>query len=281
MDQIILDSYAKVNLALDVLNRREDGYHNIRSIMQEVSLKDILTFKTMDKGIIIESDNKDVPLDESNLVYKAWEAIKNMTGINKGIYIKIEKHIPIAAGLAGGSSNAAATLKALNILWELGLSMEQLMEIGKKLGADIPFCLLGGTALAEGIGEKLTNLKPFKDKYILITNPGIAISAAYAYKDLKINNGRIDIDKLIDCIDKEDASCISKNMKNVLEDKIIKENPIIGRIKTRMLEEGAYASLMSGSGSTVFGLFDDIHKLKKAKDLLLKDFPAVYSCTTI
>jgi len=281
MNEIILESHAKVNLALDVLNKREDGYHNIRSIMQQISLKDILTYSTIDKGIIIESDNKDVPLDSSNLIYKAWDKIRNISGIEKGIHVKIEKNIPISAGLAGGSSNAAATLKALNILWQLNLSDSQLIDIGATIGADIPFCLLGGTALAEGIGEKLGRLKPFSGRYVLIANPNIEISSAYAYKDLKIKDTRIDIDCLIDCMEDEDRVCIAKNMQNVLEEKIINENPIIGKIKEIMKDYGAYASLMSGSGSTVFGLYEDLDKLRAAESILLESFDKVYCCTTL
>ena len=148
--------------------------------MQQISLKDTLIFSELKQGIIIESDSKDIPLDENNLVHRAWLKLKEISKTDRGIHIKIEKNIPVAAGLAGGSSNCATTLLALNELWDLGLSIKELMDIGVSIGADIPFCLLGGTAKAEGIGERLTKLKPFSKKHILLGNPSIEVSSADA-----------------------------------------------------------------------------------------------------
>lgn len=281
MRELIIESYGKVNLALDVLYKREDGYHEINSIMQQISLKDILVFSDKKEGIIIESNDKDLPLDSSNLVHRAWAKLKDITGINRGIHIKIDKQIPISAGLAGGSANGAATLKALNTLWDLNLSTEELMSIGESLGADVPFCILGGTASAKGIGEKLTPLKPFKDKYILLGNPGIGISTAYAYSKLDTSGERIDIDNLISCMNNEDLPCVAQRMKNIMEPYIIKENPIIGEIKRSMIKHGALGALMSGSGPTVFGLFDDKEKMMFAHRKLSERINKVYNCTTI
>ncbi len=223
MREIIKESFGKVNLALDVLYKRDDGYHEINSIMQEIDLRDRLIFSDKKEGITIESDNEEVPLDSSNLVYMAWEKLKSITGINRGIHIRLEKNIPIAAGLAGGSSNAAATLKALNELWQLNLSQDELMDIGKTLGADIPFCILGGTAKAEGIGERLTPLKPFKDKFILLGNPGIGISTAYSYSKLNLNGDRYDIDGLIKCMEEDNLPCVASKLRNRMEGPIIEE----------------------------------------------------------
>ena len=281
MRELIIESYGKVNLALDVLYKREDGYHEINSIMQQISLKDRLIFSDKKEGIKIESNDCNLPLDSSNLVHRAWAKLKDISGINRGIHIKIDKQIPIAAGLAGGSANGAATLKALNTLWDLNLSIEELMTIGKSLGADVPFCLLGGTASAKGIGERLTPLKPFKDKFILLGNPGIGISTAYAYSKLDTMVERIDIDNIISCMNNEDLPCVAKSMKNIMEPYIIKENPIIGEIKRSMIKHGALGALMSGSGPTVFGLFDDKEKMIFAHRKLSEKINKVYNCTTI
>ena len=281
MKELVLESYGKINLALDVLYKREDNYHEISSIMQQISLKDILKYRDNKDGIIMESSDKELPLDSTNLVYRAWEKMKMITGINRGIIIDIEKNIPLAAGLAGGSSNAATTLKALNTLWEAGLSDQELMEIGESLGADVPFCIMGGTARAEGIGEKLTSLNPFKGKYILLGNPGIGISTEYAYSRLALNKKRIDIDGLVLCMQEEDLACVGKKIENIMEDPISKEHPIIQEIKRIMLENGALGALMSGSGPTVFGLFDDKDKMIFAHRKLSKTIKKVYNCTTI
>lgn len=281
MQDLIIDSYAKVNLALDVLYKRDDGYHEINSIMQQISLKDTIVFSDRRYGIIIESQEKELPLDSSNLAYRAWEKMKNITGINRGIHIKIEKNIPIAAGLAGGSSNGATTLKAINQLWDLKLTQEELMSIGKTLGADVPFCILGGTARAQGIGELLTPLKPFKDKYILLANPGIGISTAYAYSKINLDSNRYDINGLIQCMEKEDLPSVAKMMKNRMEEAILKEYPIIVEIKRTMVKLGALEALMSGSGPTVFGLFDDRDKMLFAHKKLSHRIKKAYNCATI
>lgn len=282
MKEFIIESYGKINLALDVLYKREDGYHQLNSIMQQISLKDKLIFKEIKEGIVIKSNSKEVPLDSTNLVYKAWDRLKQITGINKGIQIEIVKEIPVASGLAGGSANGAAALKALNYLWELNLSEEELMKIGKELGADIPFCIMGGTALAQGIGENLTKLKSFSGKSILLGNPGIGVSTAYAYSKLNLNGSeRLDLDSLIASMEKEDLQEVASLIGNSMEEPIIKEHPIIGEIKSLMIKYGALGSLMSGSGPTVFGIFDDKEKMDFAKKKLGEKIPKVYSTTTI
>jgi 4-diphosphocytidyl-2-C-methyl-D-erythritol kinase len=281
MQKIEMESFGKINLALDVLYKRQDNYHEINTIMQQISLRDRLTFIDEEEEFIIESDNKEMPLNSTNLVYQAWETMKSISGINRGLRVIIEKNIPIAAGLAGGSSNCAATLQAINQLWNLKLSQEELMTIGKSLGADIPFCILGGTAQAKGIGEKLKPLKPFKDKLILLANPGFGISTEYAYSKLNLNGNPYDIDSIIRAIEEDDIYQLVAKLKNRLEEEIIKEYPIIDEIKNTMIQHGALGSLMSGSGPTVFGIFDDQEKLQTAKAILSEKVEKVYACTTV
>jgi len=275
------DSYGKINLALDVLYKRDDGYHEISSIMQQISLHDTLIIEEGGNGVRIECDNHLVPLDHTNLVHKAWDEISRLAGTRTGINVKIHKRIPVAAGLAGGSSNGAAVLKGLNEQWNLGLNLEQLMDIGARIGADIPFCILGGTALAEGIGERLTSLKSFKDKHILLANPGLGISSAYAYSRLKIQKDHRSMEPILQCIDKDDLDCLAQEMFNVFEASIITENPIIGEIKKTMEKNGALGALMSGSGASVFGLYDDVEKLEFSMSKLQDRIPYVFHVKTI
>lgn len=281
MKEIVVKSYGKINLALDVLYKRSDNYHEIRSIMQSIDLHDRLIFKEMEKGITIETNNPDVPIDKSNIVYRAWEGLRPFAKGKTGIHIEIQKNIPVAAGLAGGSSNGAMTLKVLNKLWELNLKEEKLMDIGSKIGADIPFCIMGGTALAEGIGERLTPIKPFVDKWVLICNPGIKISTPYAYSLIDTNKKNYDLEDLIYSIERDDIRGVCRNLKNKMEEPIIKEYPIIQNIKDIMRDSGSLGSLMSGSGPTVFGIFDDKEKIEFAYKKLKNLTKHVYITKTI
>ena len=276
MEKIILKSYGKINLSLDVLGKREDGYHELNTIMQEIELKDTIIIEERNKGIEIKSNNKDLPLDSNNLVYKAWEKIVDKVGENRGVSINIDKQIPIAAGLAGGSSNAGAVLKGLNQLWGLGLSQEELMDIGVEIGADVPFCIMGGTAWAQGIGEKLSKLKAFSGKILLLANPGIFVSTEKVYNNLDLAyNGNINIEKIVQYMEEENLLKLGENMANIMENTVVKEYPIIDEIKETMLSYGALGSLMSGSGPTVFGLFEDERKLWRCKEELEKKIPIV------
>lgn len=273
MKEIIMESYGKINLGLDVLYKREDGYHEITTIMQQISLSDTLVISEIKEGIKLDCDNKEVPLDSTNLVYIAWRKLQERTGVNKGIKVKIHKKIPIAAGLAGGSTNAAAVLKGLNEIWRLGLSKEELMDIGVEIGADIPYCIMGGTALAEGIGEKLTEVKAFKEKNILLVNPGVGVSTADVYKSLRLNSRpRMNVKKIISSIENDDIKSLANSMTNIMEEVVIEKLPIIFEIKKDMMIYGALGSLMSGSGPTVFGLFDDLEKLNYCKKTLEKKY---------
>ena len=286
MKTIKIDAYAKVNLSLDVLGKRENGYHELSMIMQEISLKDIVTLKEVNdnnNNIEIKCNRKEVPTDERNIVYNAFKLMSKKYNIDKSISIYIEKNIPISGGLAGGSTDAAAVLKGLNQLWNLGLTKEELMKIGVEIGADVPFCIMGGTALSEGIGEKLTPIVPFKDKLLLLVNPDIEVSTEYVYKnlDLKKMVDRPDIKSIISFIKQDDIEGLSRNMKNVLESVTIKKHPEIAEIKESLINFGALGSLMSGSGATVFGIFDSEKTLNRCKTEIEKTMKTVIRTVTV
>ncbi len=286
METITVDAYGKINLSLDVLGKKSDGYHKLRMIMQEIDLKDIITIsevKGNDRNIKLTSNNKEVPTDSTNIVHKAITILYEKFNINKNVEVYIEKNIPISAGLAGGSTDAAAVLKGLNKIWNLQLSINELMDLGLRLGADVPFCIMGGTALSEGIGEKLTPLEPFKDKLILLANPGVSVSTGNVYNNLDLENleDRPDTEKAISYIKNGDTKSLAENMKNVLESVTTRVYPKIEMIKIEMINCGALGSLMSGSGATVFGIFDDIEKLETCKSELEKNLETVIIAKTI
>lgn len=280
MNSIDLKSRAKVNLSIDVLGKREDGYHLVEMIMQTIDLYDKLKITEIEENsILIKSNSLDIPLNEDNIMYKAVNLLKNQFNIEKGIEISIEKNIPVAAGMAGGSSNAAAVLVGLNKLWNLGLSENELKDIGLKLGADVPFCITGGSALAEGIGEELTNIKGLpEDLNILICKPNIFVSTKEVYQSLNMDKvkRRPQNKELIDALQKEDVKFISENMVNVLEEVTSLKYPEIGQIEDIMIKNKALGSMMSGSGPTVFGLFDNKDCAIKAKEDLQAKYNQVY-----
>ena len=260
MRQITLKAYAKINLGLDVLRKREDGYHDVRMIMQNIGLYDQLSMKKTNKDEIVLSSNIGIlPNDDRNLIYRAIRLMKQEYNITTGIKAELEKNIPMAAGMAGGSTDAAAAFIGMNQLFDLNLSTERLMELGAKLGADIPFCILGGTALSEGIGEILTPLKPMPHCYILVAKPGINVSTRFVYENLEANKlpYHPDIDGMLASIEEGNLKGITDRLSNVLETVTEKKYPIITKIKNTMLDAGAMNSLMSGSGPTVFGIFDN------------------------
>ncbi|MBO5238596.1 MAG: 4-(cytidine 5'-diphospho)-2-C-methyl-D-erythritol kinase [Lachnospiraceae bacterium] len=267
MEAISLQAYAKINLGLDVLRKREDGYHEVRMIMQSISLADTLVLrKSSEEGIHLRNhdgiENPDVPMDSTNLVYRAIQMLKEEFQITEGIEAVLTKRIPVAAGMAGGSTDAAAALKGMNQLFSLGLSTQELCERGVKLGADIPYCIQGGTALSEGIGEILTPLPKMPDCYILIAKPPINVSTAFVYGNLKANEltKHPDIDGMIQAIHQQDLAGIADRLGNALETVTIPAYPVIADIKKIMVDCGAMQSLMSGSGPTVFGIFSDEKK---------------------
>ncbi len=262
-----LRALAKINLGLDILGKRADGYHEVRMIMQTIQMYDVLEIRRTEKpGITLSVNVPFVPTDERNLVYKAAQMLMEEFQIQEGISMKLDKFIPVAAGMAGGSSDAAAAFVGVNRLFHLGLSEEELMKRAVKVGADVPYCIMRGTALAEGIGEKLTRISPMPKSYILIGKPGVTVSTKMAYENLNLEaiEDHPDIDGMIRDIQNEDLYEMTKKMGNVFEPGIIREYPVIEEIKNLMEENGALRAMMSGSGPTVFGIFDDKEKLKKA-----------------
>lgn len=271
-----LRAYAKVNLGLDVLGRKENGYHDVRMIMQTIQMYDLLEIeRSKTSGIHLSTNLNYIPVNENNLVYKAAKLLMEQYGIQEGLDIRLNKFIPVAAGMAGGSSDAAAALVGVNKLFQLGLTRQQLMDLGVRIGADVPYCVMRGTALAEGIGEKLTALPPMPQCYILIGKPGISVSTKYVYTHLHIGPETChpDIDGMIQALKDGDLYGITDRMGNVLESVTIPAHPVIEMIKDHMKEHGAVNAMMSGSGPTVFGVFDDKEKAeyacRKLKESLL------------
>ncbi len=268
-----LKAYGKINLGLDVLRRKEDGYHEVRMIMQTVGIFDRVDIIWKEEpGIQVETNLYYLPTNENNLVYKAAKLLMDEFGVTDGVTIKLKKFIPVAAGMAGGSSDAAAVLFGVNKMFRLGLTIPQLMERGVKIGADVPYCILRGTALSEGIGEVLTPLPPVPQCQVLIAKPAINVSTKFVYENLHANDllpgQHPDIDAIIDSIRKNDIYGIADNLGNVLETVTIKEYPVIRELKEKMLEYGAIGSLMSGSGPTVFGLFTNPRAAEAAYEAL-------------
>ncbi|MDA8235800.1 MAG: 4-(cytidine 5'-diphospho)-2-C-methyl-D-erythritol kinase [Clostridia bacterium] len=254
--EITIKARAKINLTLDVVGRLPDGYHEVEMVMQALELHDTLTLRSQEEGIAIACDHPQVPTGEGNLVYRCARALQQATGIDRGVHITIDKRLPVAAGLAGGSSNGAAALIGLNKLWNLGLTREQLMEIGVTLGADIPFCILGGTALAKGKGEKLTPLQGIKGLPVVLVNPPMGVSTAEVYKNFdgaKVSH-RPNIRAMIDALASGDCRGVVDNLGNVLETVTLEMHPEIAIIKVELLAAGALGVLMSGSGPTVFAI---------------------------
>ena len=264
---ISLKALAKINLGLDVVRRREDGYHEVRMIMQTIHLYDRLDIKrTKESGIQIQTNLSFLPVNENNLIYKAAKLLMDEFSITDGVSVKLDKRIPVAAGMAGGSTDAAAMLFGMNRLFSLGLTKRQLMERGVQIGADVPYCIMRGTALAEGIGEALSPLPPMVKCPVLIAKPSISVSTKFVYQNLKLDDTTIhpDIDLLIDDIKAKNLHDIAAHMGNVLETVTIPNYPVIDEIKKHMLSNGAVGAMMSGSGPTVFGLFDYEDTAKKA-----------------
>ncbi len=267
MDRIELKALGKINLGLDVLGRRENGYHDVRMVMQTVYLYDQITIKKRRKsGIGIETNLYYLPVNENNLAYRAAKLLMDEFRIEDGISIRLNKHIPVAAGMAGGSSNAAAVLFGMNRIFGLGLTMEELMKRGVTLGADVPYCIMRGTVLAEGIGEVLTPLAPMPKCFVLLAKPPVAVSTKLVYE--KLDSQEIekhpDIDGIIEGLEQQSLAKITASMGNVLERVTALEYPVIDKIKNTMKTAGALNAMMSGSGPTVFGIFEDKNRARAA-----------------
>lgn len=267
--KLVLKAYGKINLGLDVVRRLENGYHEVRMIMQSVELADTVTVKQLSEDrIVVRTDRENLPCDERNLAYKAAKLMKESYSIRDGVEIFLEKHIPMAAGMAGGSADCAAVLKGMNELFDLGLKLEELQKIGVKLGADVPYCLMGGCALSEGIGEILTALKNPPSCVLLLAKPEIDVSTKYVYENLRLDmlERHPDIDGMIRDIEEGNLEKLCGKLENVLESVTGKEYPVIGEIERVMKEAGALAGIMSGSGPTVFGIFKEKESAETAMD---------------
>lgn len=264
-----LQAYGKINLGLDVLRKREDGYHEVKMIMQTVKLHDTLYFESVEEDVIILSTNADgLPVNEDNLIYRACQMLKTEYKITDGIRIFLDKQLPVAAGMAGGSADAAAALIGMNRIFDIGLSKDKLMEYGVKLGADVPYCIMQGTALSEGIGEKLTAVSPMPECVLLLAKPPIDVSTKMVYENLHANelSCHPDIDGMIEALNHQDLQGITDRMENVLETVTVMRYPVISEIKNCMTDMGAMQSLMSGSGPTVFGIFTEKETAEKAAE---------------
>ncbi|MGL5258597.1 MAG: 4-(cytidine 5'-diphospho)-2-C-methyl-D-erythritol kinase [Lachnospiraceae bacterium] len=268
MERLILNAMGKINLSLDVIRKREDNYHEVRMIMQTLNLYDTLLFeKTTEDGIVILVDCDTIPCDENNLIYKVTKMMFEQFRLKGGFRISLEKRIPMAAGMAGGSADAAATFVAINQMYQLNQSMDDLKKLAVKIGADVPYCLEGGTSLSEGIGEILTPLASPPHCYVLVVKPNISVSTKYVYENLQLggNVSHPNVDAMIEAINKQDLRTMCFHMENILETVTVKKYPFIEEIKTHLREYGAINAIMSGSGPTVFGIFEDEHIGLEAK----------------
>lgn len=271
MDRLELKALGKINLGLDVLGRRENGYHDVRMVMQTVYLYDrIIMKKSKTPGIRLETNLYYLPVNENNLAYQAAQMLMDEFHMEEGVSIQLDKHIPVAAGMAGGSSNAAAVLFGMNRMFSLGLSQKELMERGVKLGADVPYCIMRGTVLAEGIGEILTPLSPMPKCYVLIAKPAISVSTKMVYEKLDSHEieDHPDIDGILAGLKAGDLKKVAGSMSNVLERVTVDAYPVIDQIKEMMIKEGALNAMMSGSGPTVFGIFEEKATARKAADAI-------------
>ncbi len=276
-------AFAKINLCLDVLRRKDNGYHEVEMVMTNVDIFDVLEIKELEeKKILLKSYNTDLAMDETNLIYKAIALLQRETGKTFGVEILLEKNIPMEAGMAGGSADAAATLKAVNELFKLGVSDERLLELGASLGADIPFCIMGGTVLASGIGEKLRRLSPLPKMKLLIVKPKAGLSTKKVYESLDIEGlnragfKHKDVREMVSVIESDEADKtkierIAERLNNILEVPSIRLLPLISDIKQKMLENNCLGALMSGSGTAIFGIYENDEDMQKTKEILKRD----------
>ena len=277
MDSCTLKAYAKINIGLDVTGKTDNGYHLLKTVMQQVDLYDVITIERAEKGINFSCDSKDVPSDDTNLAVKAAKLMTETYGIKEGVNISLNKNIPVAAGMAGGSTDGAAVIIGMNKVFDLDLTMQEMIDTGVKIGADIPFCIQGGCAIAEGIGEKLRELDNRTEMYTLIAKPPINVSTVHVYKTLKWQEViHPDMDRVIKGIMAGSMDDIVAGMGNVLESVTCSEYDIINELKKAMLDIGASGSLMSGSGPTVFGLFKNKEEAVSAEKRLKDLYPDVF-----
>ena len=280
---MLVKAYGKINISLDIVGKREDGYHLLKMIMQNVDLYDSMSFEKCNKGINITCNKPYIPTDERNLVYKAAKLFMDTYDIKEGINIYLKKNIPVAAGMAGGSADAAAVFKALTQVFKIDVDDNELMNLGVKIGADVPYCIMGGTALCEGIGEIITPLAPFKNHILVLVKPNFGVSTKEVYKNLDISKifKHPDTEELIKAMEEERLEDVCHNMKNLLENVTLRKYPVLKRIKEDMIKMGAMGSMMSGSGPTIFAFFDDMLKAQRCYDKFKTQYKEVYITRTI
>ena len=274
MRELKLKAKAKINLGLDVVRKREDGYHEVRMIMQMINLYDKITLrKKTEPSITVTANLSYLPVNEDNLVYRAAKLLMDEFQVDGGLEIELQKYIPVAAGMAGGSTDAAAVMVGVNRIFQLGLNKKQLMERGVKIGADVPFCIMRGTALAEGIGEELTPLPAMPHCSLVIAKPKIHVSTKFVYGNLKVGEltEHPDIDGQVLALRENNLEQLVTRMGNVLETVTIPAYPVIDEIKHTMMKYGAMGAMMSGSGPTVFGIFEKEDKAQEVCRLLKKE----------
>lgn len=285
MKEVEIDSYSKINLTLNILAKRQDGYHNIETIMQSINLADRVFIKEEKEGIKIKCNHSQVPIDDQSLAYRSAEKILNRCRVTKGVKIEIDKKIPLASGMAGGSANSASILVGINKLFTLNLSNEDLRGMGEELGMDVPFCIQNGTALAYHRGEKVTSLSPVNPPlWIIIINPGFEIPTKWAYNNLDLNlikREKNNTKAMLEALKGGGARGIAKNLFNSFEELIIEKYPEIGKIKDRLIEEGALGALMSGSGSTVFGIAQNEEQALKIYKNLKSEYKSIWIVHTV
>lgn len=276
-------AYAKINISLDVIGKREDGYHLLKMLMQNIDLYDVLNFNKVKSGININCNKSYIPTNEKNLVYKACKLFMDTYDIKDGIDVYINKNIPVAAGLAGGSADAAATLLAINELFQINATTKELIELGLKIGADVPYCIIGGTALCEGIGEVITSLKPFKNHILVVLKPSFGVSTKDVYESIDVSKifKHPSTEELIEAMNEDDVRFVSSNMKNVLENVTLRKYPVLRTIKKEMYEAGALGTMMSGSGPTIFAFFEDMLKAQRCYDKMKLKYKEIYITRTI
>ncbi|WP_294154412.1 4-(cytidine 5'-diphospho)-2-C-methyl-D-erythritol kinase [uncultured Clostridium sp.] len=278
-----IKAYAKINIALDVVGKREDGYHLLKMIMQTVDLYDVIEITKTSSDIKLNCNKPYVPTDERNLAYKAAKLFKEAYKINDGVSINLTKNIPVSAGMAGGSTDAAGVLKLMNRLFNVNASDDELRVLGLKLGADVPYCINGGTALCEGIGEQITQLKPFKDKIVVIIKPPFGVSTKDVYKAFDLSKVVFHprTEDIMRAMENDDIHFVANNMKNLLENVTLRKHRVIVNIKEAVRSYGALGTMMSGSGPTVFAFFDDMLKAQNCYDEMKKKYKDVFISRTI
>lgn len=278
-----IKAYAKINIALDVVGKRDDGYHLLRMIMQSIDLYDTIEINKVDSGISLKCNKHYVPTDERNLAYKAAKLFMETYSIEGGVEIELIKNIPVSAGLAGGSTNAAGVLKLMNKMFNINASEEELKSLGLKLGADVPYCITGGTALCEGIGEKITQLKEFKNKILVLIKPPFGVSTREVYKSFDLTKVVFHprIESLIKAMEDDDIYFVANNMRNLLENVTLRRHRVLMNIKEEVKIDGSIGTMMSGSGPTVFAFFDDMLKAQMCYDNMKKKYKDVFITRTI